>query len=75
MIQRARQTRQIGPGDHGLRQHRREQQPGHDGSQNVRQQGNVVRKQVFMSGPSVAYLMKCTNACALGVISCRHAND
>jgi hypothetical protein len=28
-----------------------------------------VRKQVFMSGPLVAYLMKCTNVCAGGAIS------
>jgi hypothetical protein len=33
-----------------------------------------VRKQVFMLGPLVAHLMKCTNVCALGVISCRRAN-
>jgi len=43
-------------------------------SQNTKQQGNAVRKQVFMLGPLVAHLMKCTNVCALGVISCRRAN-
>ena len=38
-------------------------------SRNAKQQGNAVRKQVFMLGPLVAYLMKCTNVCALGAIS------